>query len=181
MLIRDYQPADRDAVAAIALAAFAQYRHDYDDWPTFSAGVAAMPDLARDAELIVAGHQGALVGAVAHVPPGSPRSSIFPSEWSVIRMLVVDPQQRSLGIGKHLVAACLERAGRLQAPRIGLHTSPIMAHALALYSSLGFERDCDLAPNRGVPYGRYSLPGAAIPAALATIHASMSRARVPSS
>jgi ribosomal protein S18 acetylase RimI-like enzyme len=166
IVIRDYTPPDADGVNAVARAAFGQYQGEYGDWPTFIAGIGRMAELAQDAELVVAERSGTIVGAVAHIAPGRPRSAIFPDEWSVIRMLVVDPAHRGHGIGRDLVAACLQRARRAAAPAIGLHTSPIMASALRLYGALGFERDRDLPPIRGVPYGRYMLPAAGIAAAL---------------
>jgi ribosomal protein S18 acetylase RimI-like enzyme len=167
--IRDYTGADRAAVNAVALAAFAQYAGDYDDWPTFSAGIGRMADLAGDGDLLVADRAGTVVGAVVHVGPGRPRSAIFADDWSVIRMLVVDPAARGGGIGRALVAAALERARHARAPAVGLHTSPIMATALRLYESIGFVREHDLPPIRGVPYGRYTLPAHGIAAALALI------------
>jgi ribosomal protein S18 acetylase RimI-like enzyme len=167
--IRDYLDTDRAAVNAVALAAFAQYAGAYDDWPTFSAGIARMADLAGDGDLLVAERDGGIAGAVVHVGPGRPRSAIFPDDWSVIRMLVVDPATRGGGIGRALVAATLERARHAQAPAVGLHTSPIMATALRLYESIGFVRENDLPPIRGVPYARYVLPAADIPAALARL------------
>ena len=169
--IRDYIETDRAGVNAVALAAFAQYAGDYDDWPTFSAGIARMADLAADGDLFVAERGGGIAGAIVHVGPGRPRSAIYPDDWSVIRMLVVDPAARGAGIGRALVAATLERARRTDAPAVGLHTSPIMATALRLYTSIGFVREHDLPPNRGVPYARYMLPAAGIPAALARLAA----------
>jgi ribosomal protein S18 acetylase RimI-like enzyme len=173
IVIRDYAQADRAAVNAVALAAFAQYAGDYEDWPTFSAGIGRMADLAADGDLLVAERAGRVAGAVVHVGPGRPRSAIFPAEWSVIRMLVVDPDHRGGGIGRALVAATLERARRAEAPAIGLHTSPIMVSALRMYEAIGFVREHELPPNRGVPYARYMLPAAGIPAALhnCTLHA----------
>ena len=164
--IRDYIETDRAGVNAVALAAFAQYAGDYDDWPAFSAGIARMADLAADGDLFVAERAGRIAGAVVHVGPGRPRSAIYPDDWSVIRMLVVDPAARGAGIGSALVAATLAQARRAGAPAIGLHTSPIMATALRLYESVGFVREHDLPPIRGVPYARYALPAAGIPAAL---------------
>lgn len=163
--IRDFLPADADGVNRVALAAFAQYEQHYEGWSTYREGIGRTADLAIGADLIVAARPG-IVGAVVHVPPERPRMDIFPASWSVIRMLVVDPDQRSQGIGKRLVAAALTRAQLARAPAIGLHTSPIMTEALALYLRLGFVRDRDLPPNRGVPYARYVLPQAAVPAAL---------------
>jgi ribosomal protein S18 acetylase RimI-like enzyme len=164
--IRPFAETDRDAVNAVARAAFAQYAGDYQDWPGFIDGIGRMADLARDADLLVAEQDGAIAGAVAHVGPGRPRTAFFPPEWSLIRMLVVDPRRRGQGAGRALVAACLRLASDAGAPAVGLHTSPVMASALRMYEALGFVRDRDLAPIRGVPYGRYVLAAAAFPGAL---------------
>ncbi|VXA99618.1 GNAT family N-acetyltransferase [Massilia sp. 9I] len=165
-VLRPFVPSDRDAVNRVAQAAFAQYEHHYQDWPSFNEGIGRMADLSEVAELLVAEVDGDIAGAVVHVGPGSPRSAIFPQEWSVIRMLVVAPGYRGHGVGRQLVAACLRAAMRDGAPAIGLHTSPIMASALRMYTGIGFTRDCDLDPIRGVPYGRYMLPQAGFQAAL---------------
>ncbi|MCS0582840.1 GNAT family N-acetyltransferase [Massilia pinisoli] len=167
--IRTYADTDRAAVNAVALAAFAQYADDYDDWPSFGTGIGRMADLAAVGDLLVAEREGAVIGAIVHVGPGRPRSAIFPGDWSVIRMLVVDPAARGAGVGRALVAATLERAARAGAPAVGLHTSPIMATALRLYEGIGFRREHDLPPIRGVPYARYMLPAGAIDAALARL------------
>lgn len=167
--VRACAPADREAVNAVARAAFAQYAHDYQDWPSFIDGIGRMADLARDADLLVAECGDRVAGAVAHVGPGRPRSAIFPDDWSVIRMLVVDPARRGQGIGSRLVAGCLRLALEAGAPAVGLHTSPIMASALRMYEAIGFVRDRELDPIRGVPYGRYVLPAQDIPEALALL------------
>ncbi|ALK96581.1 hypothetical protein AB595_13485 [Massilia sp. WF1] len=165
MLVRPYDARDREAVNAVARAAFAQYAGDYEDWPGFIEGIGRMAALAADADLLVAEQEGVVVGAVAHVGPGRPRAPFFPAEWSVIRMLVVDPARRGQGAGRALVAGCLRLAYEAGAPAVGLHTSPIMASALRMYEALGFVRDRDLPPIRGVAYGRYVLAAALIPAA----------------
>ena len=158
MLVRPYASQDREAVNAVARAAFMQYSRDYADWPGFIEGIGKMADLAAQAEVLVAEQDGVVVGAVAHVRPGQPRAAFFPMDWSVIRMLVVDPRRRGQGAGRELVAGCLSLARDAGAPAVGLHTSPIMASALRMYEALGFVRDTDLPPIRGVPYGRYVLP-----------------------
>ncbi|MFC4932161.1 GNAT family N-acetyltransferase [Massilia sp. GCM10023247] len=157
LAVRPYAASDREAVNRIARAAFAEYAGAYEDWPSFIEGIGQMAALAAGGDLLVATHDGELAGAVVHVGPGRPRSPVFPEEWSVIRMLVVAPGQRGLGIGGQLVAACLDCARRADAPAVGLHTSPLMASALRLYTAIGFRRDGDLPPIRGVPYGRYVL------------------------
>jgi ribosomal protein S18 acetylase RimI-like enzyme len=167
--VRPYRDADREAVNAVARAAFAQYSREYQDWPGFIEGIGRMAELSAAADLLVAEQDGVVAGAVAHVGPGQPRAAFFPPEWSVIRMLVVDPARRGQGAGRALVAGCLRLAQEAGAPCVGLHTSPVMASALRLYEAAGFVRDADLAPIRGVPYGRYVLQAAAIPAAQAIL------------
>jgi ribosomal protein S18 acetylase RimI-like enzyme len=169
--IRPFAPADRDAVNRIGVAAFGRHQQHYDDWPAFRAAIADMARLAQDGDLFVAERDGIIVGAVVHVGPGAPRQPFFPDDWSLIRMLSVDPAACGQGIGKLLTAACLQRAQELGAPVVGLHTSPVMDHALALYTRIGFTRDIDLAPISGLPYARYVLPLAAIPDALARLDA----------
>jgi ribosomal protein S18 acetylase RimI-like enzyme len=166
MRVRPYLDADREAVNAVARAAFAQYAQDYEDWPGFIDGIGRMAELARDADVLVAGQDGVIAGAVAHVGPGRPRAAFFPPEWSVIRMLVVDPQRRGQGAGRRLVAGCLRLAQQAGAPVVGLHTSPLMASALRMYEAVGFVRDSELPAIRGVPYGRYVLSAADIPSAI---------------
>ncbi|KQQ89085.1 GNAT family N-acetyltransferase [Massilia sp. Leaf139] len=166
VVVRPFMPADADRVNAVARAAFAQYEGQYEDWPSFIEGIGRMAELAAGGDLFVAESGGAILGAVVHVGPGRPRSAIFPDAWSVIRMLVVDPAARGHGVGRRLVAACLESARDAGAPTVGLHTSPVMESALRMYLRIGFRWDCELAPIRGVPYGRYVLPAAGIGAAL---------------
>jgi ribosomal protein S18 acetylase RimI-like enzyme len=165
-VVRPFKLSDREAVNRVALAAFAQYEHAYDDWPGFSARIGRTADLAGQAELLVAECDGQVAGAVVHVAPGRPRSAIFPDAWSVMRMLVVAPEYRGRGAGRQLVASCLRSAIRDGAPALGLHTSPMMATALRLYATLGFERDRDLDPIDGVSYGRYVLRADRLQAAL---------------
>jgi ribosomal protein S18 acetylase RimI-like enzyme len=167
--IRPYAEADREAVNAVARAAFAQYSQDYADWPSFIDGIGRMAELAAHADVLVAEQDGVIAGAVAHVGPGRPRAAFFPDAWSVIRMLVVDPARRGQGAGRALMAGCLRLAREAGAPAVGLHTSPLMASALRLYEAIGFVRDSELPAIRGVPYGRYVLAEAAIPEALARL------------
>jgi ribosomal protein S18 acetylase RimI-like enzyme len=159
MLIRHYYPADAEAVNAVALAAFAQYRGVYDDWETLSRGVGATSTLAEHAELIVAEEDAKVAGAVAYCPPRSqPRADFFEPHWPIIRMLVVDPAARGRGIGRRLTEECITRARRDGAEVIALHTSPAMEVALTLYLRMGFRLERRVPDRFGVPYAVYLLP-----------------------
>ncbi|MGE5478184.1 MAG: GNAT family N-acetyltransferase [Bacteroidales bacterium] len=159
-MLRDYRDGDAGAVNALALAAFAQYQTDYDDWPGFAGKIAAMSALSASAELIVAARGDRLVGAVAYVAPRAAKAAFFDPAWAVVRMLVVAPDCRGMGIGRALALACESRARRDGAAIMALHTSPIMEVALGMYLRMGFAELGAVAPIHGVPYGVYtkSLP-----------------------
>jgi ribosomal protein S18 acetylase RimI-like enzyme len=154
-VLRDYQKEDAAQVNRVALAAFDQYKMAYSDWPTFSQGIGNMSALAAHGEIIVAQQADEIVGAVAYVGPGQPKSDFFDPHWPIIRMLVVQPEKRGQGIGRALTQACIDRAMRDGCDLIALHTTPIMQVALALYLRMGFVFLKDARVIRGIPYGVY--------------------------
>lgn len=114
-----------------------------------------MAAIAGLAELIVATLEGKVVGAVGYVGPGIEKQEWFEREWPVIRMLVVDPEHRGLGIGRALTEECIVRARRDGANLIALHTSPIMRVALPLYERMGFTFLRPAPTRYDIPYGIY--------------------------
>ncbi|MGL3108598.1 GNAT family N-acetyltransferase [Bradyrhizobium sp. BR 1432] len=154
-MLRDYQPADADAVRRVALAAFAQFEQDYSDWPTFTANVAKITELSRTGEIVVAEDGGEIVGAVAYIGLRQPKAAFFDPAWPIIRMLVVDPSARGKGIGRQLTEECVRRAERDQSPVIALHTTTIMTVALPMYLRMGFAKVHEAPDISGVPYAVY--------------------------
>lgn len=152
-----FAPADAEQVSRVALAAFRQYRDEYADWEGFSERIAKMALLAPTSELIVARVGERVAAAVAYVGPGREKAAFFEGEWAILRMLVVDPAFRGMGIGKALTRACIRRALRDGAPLIALHTSHIMTVALSMYERLGFRFEREAPMIHGVPYGIYVL------------------------
>lgn len=157
-ILRNYHPSDASAVNALVLSAFSQYRDAYSDWHAFSARLGQMVLNADRSQIILAERQSAVVGAVAYVGANQPKPPFYPPEWPMLRMLVVDPSQRGLGIGRALTEECIRRALHDGAPLIALHTSPIMSVALSLYERMGFRRDREIPPIFGVPYALYVKP-----------------------
>jgi hypothetical protein len=51
-VVRRFAPGDKEAVNAIARAAFAGYAGHYADWPSFIEGIGRMADLAADGDLL---------------------------------------------------------------------------------------------------------------------------------
>lgn len=154
-MIRDFAPTDAAQLDALAVAAFEQYRDAYADWPAMRARIAAMSALAGSGEIIVAEQGGRIVGAVAYIGPGQPKSDMFQPEWPIMRMLVVAPDMQGHGIGRALAHDCLRRARRDGATVFALHTSAVMQVALPMYLRMGFTRWSDAPAIFGVAYAIY--------------------------
>jgi ribosomal protein S18 acetylase RimI-like enzyme len=154
-VIRDFRQSDTTRVNALAIRAFEQFKDAYEDWPALQAKIGNLSALADVGEVIVAEVGGRIVGAVAYVGPGAPKAAFFRPEWSIMRMLVVDPDARGLGIGRVLAEECLRRAKRDQASVFALHTSELMQVALPMYQRMGFEWASSAPAIHGVEYGIY--------------------------
>ena len=154
--LRDYQEADAEDLNRVAVAAFDQFRDNYDDWPAMRAGLSNTSALGATGEVVIAELQGRVAGAVAYFGPNSQKAAFFDSSWPIIRMLVVDPAFRGKGIGRALSEACIARARRDDAPVIALHTSQIMSVALPMYLKMGFVKAHDAPPIFGVAYAVYT-------------------------
>ena len=152
--IRDFQIEDSRFVNEIALKAFLQYKDHYSDWEGLSKKISNMSILSNESELIVGTIASKVIGAIAYVPAGK-ANGFFSSEWPAIRMLVVDPNHRGIGLGKALTEICVSRAIRDGASCIALHTSPIMKVALEMYLRMGFKLEYEIPFIHGVPYNIY--------------------------
>ncbi len=96
------------------------------------------------AELWVAELKGVLVGAVAFCPPGSTYRELATEGEGEFRMLAVDPDSRGHGVARALVQRCLDRCAELELTDLVLCSMQEMTPAHALYTSMGFVRDCAL-------------------------------------
>lgn len=155
--MRDFLPADAQQVDALGIAAFEQYQSFYDDWPALRERIAHLSSLAQHGEIIVAQANGRIVGSVAYLGPGKPKSPFYKPEWAVMRMLVVAPDMQGHGIGRMLADQCIRRAVRDRAGLFALHTSEMMKVALPMYQRMGFTRYADAPTTYGVKYGVYTM------------------------
>jgi GNAT superfamily N-acetyltransferase len=103
--LRDFSTSEAATIDRLAVASFSQYSNDFQDWPAMVRVLEKMSEMAGNAEIIIAEHEGRVVGAVGYVPPSAPKSAHFKPEWPIIRMLVVDPSARGLGAGRALTEA----------------------------------------------------------------------------
>ncbi|MEJ7806530.1 MAG: GNAT family N-acetyltransferase [Telluria sp.] len=145
----------RPAIDGLAVAAFDQFKDAYADWPLFKQNIGAMSALSAHGEIIVAQQGARLVGAVAYIGPQQPKSAMFDPAWPIMRMLVVAPEARGIGVGRALALACIARARRDKAAVFALHTSELMAVALPMYQRMGFAWHAAAPSIHGVAYGIY--------------------------
>lgn len=154
MLVRRLRPedaAEAEAVGALTVAAYAPFLDGPDD-----PYVARLLDVASrdvEAEVWVAVDDGGTpLGAVTYCPTGSPWREVGRAHEGEFRMLAVAPDAQGRGVGRALVAACLERSRDAGFTGMALSSLPEQTGGHALYRSVGFERapERDWAPYPGV-------------------------------
>lgn len=153
--VRTADPAEHLAVADLTAQVYADEfgARDY---------VATLRDVGRraeQAEVLVAVEGPRVLGAVTVVTRGGDYAEQADPGDAVIRMLVVDPTARGLGVGRALVRACLTTARRDGCVRVRLSTQTDMTAAHRLYEGFGFVRtpDRDWSPVPGLSLLTYVL------------------------
>ena len=165
LTVRDAAPGDTGAIREVTLAAYEQYAAHLPPpfWAAYRDNIVATLADPGSAAQIVAERAGALVGAVLLYPGDAAiyaaGSGPPPSRWPEVRLLAVAPSARGLGVGEALMRECVARARRAGAERLALHTTPMMAAALRLYTRMGFARapELDFSPAPGFDVHGYTL------------------------
>ena len=146
MLIRDAREDELDEAAVLMVAAYREYSPlmPPEAWGAYARDIEAVRGRLDHSRL---------AGAVTFYPPGS--GPWWPADWAGFRLLAVDPERRGRGVGRALVDETIARAGARGATALGIHTTPWMSAAMALYDSIGFVRDpgCDFEPDVTLPDG----------------------------
>jgi ribosomal protein S18 acetylase RimI-like enzyme len=114
---------------------------------------------AREAELLVATHDGEPTGTVTYCRHGSPWAQLTVPGEAEFRMLAVVPAARGLGLGEALVRHCIARAREDGCRTLRLSTEPVMHAAHRIYRRLGFTRtpERDWEPQPGAEVLTYAL------------------------
>ncbi|MFD6395393.1 GNAT family N-acetyltransferase [Nocardia sp. NPDC060249] len=144
LLIRPAHPDEYDAVAALTVEVYVGdgYVPDGDDYVRELADVAHR---AAEAEVLVAVHDGEVVGSLTVAKPGTRYAEIAQPGELEFRMLAVSKRARGLGAGTALVRAVVDEARSGGFDAVALTTMFSMVDAHRIYERLGFvgvpERD----------------------------------------
>lgn len=125
--VRALEPEDRDDVADL---------HDHLFAGTHTRG----RDLVRAEQTTVL--------VLGEPPTGYIATQVEADGSLYVDFVGVDPRARGRGVGRALVAAALERAATAGRPRANLTVRDDNRHARALYASLGFVEERQIAPYR---------------------------------
>jgi predicted N-acetyltransferase YhbS len=140
-MVRDADVADLERVASVLYAANCEFESVLPS-TFFQAYLASVLDIEsrREAQLLVAEHDGRVVGTITLYPDASREGWGWPASWAGIRAVAVEPSARGLGIGRRLAEECVDRARALGAAAVCLHTAALMAAARTMYERVGFRR-----------------------------------------
>jgi GNAT superfamily N-acetyltransferase len=151
VVLRPPQPGDLGWIVA---RHGALYVRQYGGDPRFEAMVARIvadyaerPDPAREA-VWIAEVDGRPAGSIACM---TATQNDTENGTAKLRLLLVEPSARGLGVGERLVAECLRFAERVGYRRITLWTTSELAAARRIYQRAGFALDAE-APFDG--FGR---------------------------
>lgn len=152
MLIRNARETEIGIIKSQRINSYAQYKNDVspEHWEGLKEALSSGNELQPGVDIFVAEIDGRIAGSAVLFPSQSKaydwdtETIAFPE----IRMLAVDKDYRSKGIGKALVQQCIDSAKQQNYEFIGLHTGSFMKNAIALYERMGFKRipELDFVP-----------------------------------
>jgi GNAT superfamily N-acetyltransferase len=153
-VVREAGEDDLEAVIDVLRAANAEFA-DLLPAALYRAFLANSLDVRgrlADSRLLVAEHEGRIVGTATLYPDASREGWDWPAHWAGIRAVAVAPSARGLGIGRRLTRECIERARALGVLSVCIHTGSFMTAAMSLYEGLGFRRAPEFDLDLGVMF-----------------------------
>ena len=162
--LRDARMDEREAMRAVTLAAYEEYAKIIPApfWEGYRKNILEAVEEEGLAQHVVAEYAGKIVGSVLLYPPAQSAYGDSVEKGEAVpemRLLAVDPAMRGHGIGNALTQECIERARRMGAPALGLHTADIMQTAMQMYERMGFVRvpELDFHPTENTTIKGYRL------------------------
>ncbi|MGH7390406.1 MAG: GNAT family N-acetyltransferase [Candidatus Rokuibacteriota bacterium] len=143
IVVRDAKDDDLDAAGEVMVAAYAEYLppDPTGPWLAYREEIRDVRSRLAMATLVVAEDRGRILGAITYFPDaGKEEHAAWPPAWAAIRLLAVHPEARGRGAGRLLTEDCIRRARTAGRRAVGLHTTPFMAVARAMYERMGFTR-----------------------------------------
>jgi predicted N-acetyltransferase YhbS len=153
--VRDAQGPDLDSVRSVLRAANREFEALLPSafYRAYLADVLDIESRFEDTQLLVAAQAGGIVGTITLYPDASREGWGWPSHWTGIRAVAVDPPARGFGIGHQLAQACIDRSRALGAQAVCLHTASFMRAATAMYQRIGFRRVPELDGDAAEMFG----------------------------
>lgn len=152
-IVRQAIPSEYQALGSITVTAYEQLpgMPDSSEQPDYYSMLYDVKHRANNptTEILVAVSSGnELLGGVMFIGDvkyyASGGSVTKNTNCSGIRLLVVKPEARNLGVGKALTRACIKRAKNIGVSQVILHSTKSMEVAWKMYEKMGFLRSRDL-------------------------------------
>jgi predicted N-acetyltransferase YhbS len=142
IVVREAEEDDLDRVVGVLRAANVEFETLLSPafYRAYLANVLDVRSRLDESQLFVASEGDRIVGAITLYPDASKEGWGWPSDWTGIRTVAVEPSARGLGIGRRLVQHCIERSQAIGANAVCLHTAPFQAAAIVMYERVGFRR-----------------------------------------
>lgn len=158
IIVREAEEDDLDRVVGVLRAANVEFETLLSPafYRAYLANVLDVRSRVDESQLFVASEGDRIVGAITLYPDASKEGMGWPSEWTGIRTVAVEPSARGLGIGRRLVQHCIERSRALGANAVCLHTALFQAAAIVMYEGVGFRRAREFDRDAGEFMGLHS-------------------------
>ena len=161
LIYREGLPAEKKSLQQLGILSYNQFSKIlapafWDTMNGFLNSDKMWDQLVNNSKIFVCEDKGKLIGMAYLVPSGNP-THIYPSDWSYIRMVGVDPGYRGKGIAKQLTQLCVGYAKQSNEKIVGLHTSEKMDDARHIYEAIGFRVYKEIDPIYGMKYWLYKL------------------------
>lgn len=145
IVLSDATSEELDEAAKVMVRAYEEYAPQLPPgmWKEYRKDIQDVRGRLPDSELVVAKHDGTIVGAVTYYPRRNDPEG-RPTDHSGVRLLAVAPSSRGKGIGRLLTEECIARSRENGAASLLLHNMEMMSVAAGLYERMGFVRVPDL-------------------------------------